>query len=116
MKPSSRKYAEWEQSISRVKTGMTKAEVDRFLGAPSALVHSGELEIFAYHLERIGDTIYSIRTAFNNGQATQCYLGVELCDSVAPNKSSTAARYFQLFLVVIIGAVMALIYAWFAAR
>ena len=116
MKPSSRKYAEWEQCIGRVKAGMTKTEVEQILGSVSRLVHAAETEILAYCDEQIGDAIYSIRVAFSNGVVSQCYLAFELCDSKPAGTSSRAVRYFQLFLIVLLGAVAALIYAWFATR
>ena len=95
---------------------MTKAEVEQVLGPPSHLVHPGELEIFAYRPEQIGDAVYSIRAVFNNGLVSQCYLAFELCDAKPGWPASRVPRYFQLFLVVLLGAVAALIYAWFATK
>lgn len=116
MKPGSRKHAEWEQSIGRVTTGMTKAEVEMVLGPVSRPVHAAEPEILAYREERIGGAIYSIRVAFNHGLVSQCYLAFELGDAQAAAGASRAVRCFQLFLIILVGAVAALIYAWFATR
>jgi len=95
---------------------MTKAEVEQVLGPPSHLVNPGELEILAYRPEQIGDAIYSIRAAFQNGLVAHCYLAFELCEAKPERPLSRSARYFQLFLVVLLGALAALIYAWFATR
>jgi hypothetical protein len=114
VKPSSRKYAEWEQAIGQVQPGMTRAAVETILGDPARVVSPGEIEILSYCDEQLGDAVYGIRVAYREGRVAQCYLGFELCEPKAP--PSRASRYFQLFLVVLIGAIAALLHGWFLAR
>ena len=116
MKPGSRKYAEWEQAIGQVKRGTTKAEVEKILGTPSRVISPDPIEILSYRDEQIGDAIYGVRVAFTNGVVSQCYLGFELCDPKPVTRTSRASRYFQSFLVALIGAIVILLYAWLSAR
>ncbi len=116
MKPNSRKYAEWEHAISRIKQGMTKVQVAGLLGEPSRLVSSDKIEILSYREEQTGDAVYGIRIAFTDGLVTQCYLGFELCDPKPTPPASRASRRLQLLLVVILGAALILLYGWYLAR
>jgi hypothetical protein len=57
---------------------MTRAEVEARLGIPSRKVGSAEVDIWSYDLRRLGDTLYSIRVAFDRDEVSQAYLGMEL--------------------------------------
>ena len=95
---------------------MTKAEAEKILGTPSRAISPDPIEILSYRDEQIGDTTYGIRVAFTNSIVSQCYLGFELCDPKPIAAASRTSRYFQLFLVVLIGAVVILLYAWLSTR
>jgi len=64
--------------MARVKTGMTGNEVEARLGMPARKVGTPEVDIWAYDLGTVGNYIYSIRVAFNLGQVSQVYLGMEM--------------------------------------
>ena len=66
--------------MSRVRAGMTRADVEKRLGPPSRKVGNAEIDIWAYDLRQLGDTLYSIRVAFAGDQVFQAYLGMEPCE------------------------------------
>jgi hypothetical protein len=59
---------------------MTRAEVEQRFGPPSRKVGSTDVDIWAYDLRRLGDTLYSIRVALAGDLVSQTYLGMDLCD------------------------------------
>ena len=116
MEPSPRKYAEWERTIGCIKEGMTRSEVEQILGPPSRLVSAGTTEMVAYRAEQIGNAVFSIRVAFSGNRVSQCYLGFDLCEGDARSKTQKWSERFQLFLVVLIVAVVLLLYVWLKTR
>jgi hypothetical protein len=80
MSPSLFRLWWWKRRMNRVRSGMTPAEVKARLGLPTRRVGSPEIDIWAYDLRRLGDTLYSIRIAFSDERVCQTYLGTELCE------------------------------------
>jgi hypothetical protein len=83
-RPGFFKLRRWQRQIAKIKTGMTRPEVDRQLGLASRKVSGGEIEIWSYDLERTGGIAYSIRVAFDKNVVCQCYMGLEAYGKVAP--------------------------------
>jgi hypothetical protein len=106
-RPGFFKLRRWQRQIAKIKNGMTKPEVDRQLRLASRKVSGGEIEIWAYDLERTGGIAYSIRVAFDGKGVCQCYMGLEAYGKIAPRRrplsTERMAGLVALALALVLG-------------
>jgi hypothetical protein len=99
----------WKRQIDKIKTGMTRPEVDRQLPLASRKISGGEIEIWSYDLERAGGIAYSIRVAFDKNGVCQCYMGLEPYGKIMPSRRPLATE--RMAGVVAFALALALGYA-----
>jgi hypothetical protein len=105
-RPGFLKLRRWQRQIAKIKTGITKPEVDRRLGLASRKVSGGEIEIWAYDLERKGGIAYSIRVAFDKNGVCQSYMGLEAYGKVAPQRRPVSTERMAGLVALVLALVL----------